>query len=467
MNRILIIDDELSMLRGIEFHLREIAEYDILTASDRPTAMEILESQEIQLVVTDLMLPNIEDGLTIMRFAKKQWYQPSVLAMTAFESVENAVATMQAGADDFVSKGFGLDELTLRINNLLKKKNEIDRLAIENRILRETIQKQFSDFQIIGKSPKMLRLLKDVEKVAADARATCLIEGESGTGKDLVARTIHALSVRREAPFVPINCAAIPESLIESELFGHEKGAFTGAFETKQGKFEHARGGIIFLDEIAELPLHLQVRLLRVLEERSFYRIGGKHPIDVDVMVISATNRNLKKLVRAEEFREDLYFRLNVVTITVPPLRERPQDIGDLAIFFLEKFNRERNRQLKFGEKALQELKLYDFPGNVRELRNIVEDAFVFNDGTIIEPKNLSFRKAPQLSKEKLNETNLPLALELIQGNLKNATEKFEKAYFNHLLDSSHWNIAEVARIAGLKRESLSRKLKRLGLKQA
>jgi DNA-binding NtrC family response regulator len=467
MNRILIIDDEFSMLRGIEFHLRENADYDILTASDRKTAMEILGSQEIHLVVTDLMLPSIEDGLAIMRFAKKQWYQPSVLAMTAFESVENAVATMQAGADDFVSKGFGLDELTLRINNLLKKKNEIDRLAIENRILRETIQKQFSDFQIIGKSPKMVKLMGNVKKVAADARATCLIEGESGTGKDLVARTIHALSIRREAPFVPINCAAIPESLIESELFGHEKGAFTGAFETKQGKFEHAKGGIIFLDEIAELPLHLQVRLLRVLEERSFYRIGGKHPIDVDVMVISATNQNLKELVRAEKFREDLYFRLNVVTITVPPLRERPEDIGNLAIFFLEKFNLERNRQLTFSEKALQELKSYHFPGNVRELRNIVEDAFVFTDGMIIEPKNLSFRKSPLANQGKINENSLSLPPDLIKSNLKIATEHFERAYFSQLLNFFHWNITEVAHIAGLKRESLSRKLKRLGLKQA
>ncbi len=465
MNRILIVDDELSMLRGIEYHLQESTGYQIYTATDREGAIEILESNEIDLVVTDLMLPDIRDGLNIMESAKKQWYQPTVLAMTAFESVENAVSAMKAGADDFVSKGFGLDELSLRIENLLRKKKQVDQLSIENRILRETIQQQFSDYKIIGQSPKMLDLLKKVQKVAADARATCLIEGDSGTGQVLVARTIHTMSVRRNAPFVPINCAAIPENLIESELFGHEKGSFTGAYNTKQGKFEHARGGIIFLDEIGELPLTLQVRLLRVLEERSFYRVGGKHPIDVDLMVISATNKNLEELVRQGRFREDLYFRLNVVNIVVPPLRERRQDIPEIAQFFLAKFNRERNKYLKFSKKTLLLLESYDFPGNVRELRNIIEDAFVFTEGYYIQPDKLSFHKSLVSVEVEDDDSPLQMLKNIHKLTREEAQLQFEKEYYRRLLQDTLWNIHEASKIAGHSREWLSKKLKRLGLK--
>lgn len=467
MHRLLIVDDEISMLRGLEFYLQENGDYQILTASDKEKAVELLESNEIELVVSDLMLPEINDGLEIMKAARKQWYQPSVLAITAFESVENAVKAMQAGADDFISKGFGLDEMSLRIGNMLHKKQHIDQLAIENRILKETIQKQFSDFQIIGKSRPMVELMKKLEKVAADARATCLIQGESGTGKDLIARTIHAMSPRRDAPFVPINCAAIPENLVESELFGHEKGSFTGAYTTKKGRFEHAKGGIIFLDEISELPLPLQVRLLRVLEERNFYRIGGKNPIHVDVMVLVATNQDLIALVKEGRFREDLYFRLNVVNLWVPPLRQRREDIRLLAHFFLEKFNQERKKNLKFTEKAFQYLESYHYPGNVRELRNIIEDAFVFCDGPWIHPRNLSLRQLPQQHWEKTYSKQS--SSEPTGGNSlshKKALEIFERDYFFHLLQENYWSINEAAKKAGISREWLSRKLKRLGLKK-
>jgi DNA-binding NtrC family response regulator len=460
MTRLLIVDDELSMLHGIEFHLQENTNYDILTASDRKTAIELLESNQVDLVVSDLMLPDIEDGLEILRNAKHQWYQPTVLAMTAYESVENAVSAMKAGADDFISKGFGLDEMTLRIENMLEKKHKVDQLSIENRILRETIQKQYSDYQIIGQSPKIRDLMKKVRKVAEDAKSTCLIQGESGTGKDLVARTIHSLSIRRDAPFVPLNCAAIPENLIESELFGHEKGSFTGAYSTKQGKFEDAQGGIIFLDEIGELPLQLQVRLLRVLEERSFYRIGGKQPIEVNVMVISATNSDLASLVKEGKFREDLFFRLNVINILVPPLRERREDVRLLATFFLEKFNRDRNKNLKFTEKAMQLLESYDFPGNVRELRNIIEDAFVFTEGEWISPDNLSVRPTGILKEE--NEE-----LSKFHGlKYKEALEEFEVEFILSILYENQWNINEAAKKVGMTREWLSKKVNRLGLKK-
>jgi DNA-binding NtrC family response regulator len=465
MIHVLIVDDEISMLHGIEFHLQENRDFKIFTASDRKTALDILDNNEIDLVISDLMLPEIDDGLTIMRAAKQQWYQPSVLAMTAYESIENAVSAMKAGADDFIPKGFGLDEMSLRIQNMLQKKKQVDQLSIENQILRETIQKQFSDFQIIGQSPQMGELMKKVQKVATDARSTCLIQGESGTGKDLIARTIHMLSPRRNAPFVPINCAAIPENLIESELFGHEKGSFTGAYTTKQGKFEQARGGIIFLDEIAELPLHLQVRLLRVLEERSFFRIGGKNPIEVDLMVLAATNSDLKTLIEQGRFREDLYFRLNVINIFVPPLRERPEDIRKIAQFFLDKFNRQRNRQLKFSENALRQLESYPFPGNVRELRNIIEDAFVLTEGALIQPENLSFRKTLRATNNEPGNYNVELSDNFHQLTHQQAIEVFEKKYFLQLLQEYYWNIQEVARKSDLTREWLSKKIKKLGIK--
>ena len=465
MYHILIVDDEESMLKGIEFNLQDNPDYDVKSATNKEDAIQILKTNEIDLVVSDLMMPDVTDGLAVMKAAKEQWYNPSVLAMTAFESIENAVKAMQAGADDFISKGFGIDELTFRIEGILKKKKQIDQLANANKILLETIQQHYSDYKIIGNSFQIVELLKRVKRVAEDATATCLIQGESGTGKELVARTIHILSKRKNAPFVAINCAAIPENLIERELFGHEKGSFTNAYSTKPGKFENAKGGIIFLDEIGELPLPLQVRLLRVLEERSFYRIGGTRPIEVDVMILAASNKNLYNLVQKGAFREDLYFRLNVVQIEIPPLRSRPEDIPILANFFLERFNRERKKQIRFSEEALQLLQTYKFPGNVRELRNIVENAFIFCDGDFIEPYNLTLRSDYDNldSKTELEQLDKPIPS---NNNLSyhEALENFERGYFNKILEEVYWSKIEAAKKAGISREWLSKKIQRLGL---
>ena len=340
---------------------------------------------------------------------------------------------------------------TFRIDGILKKKKQIDQLSNANKILQETLQQHYSDYKIIGNSAQILELLKRVKRIAEDATATCLIQGESGTGKELVARTIHVLSKRNAAPFVAINCAAIPENLIESELFGHERGSFTNAYSTKQGKFENAKGGIIFLDEIGELPLPLQVRLLRVLEERSFYRIGGKQSIEVDVMILAASNKNLNELVQKGAFREDLYFRLNVIQIEIPPLRSRPEDIPVLANFFLERFNKERKKQIRFSKKALQLLEAYGFPGNVRELRNIVENAFVFCDGNFIEPHNLSLRSdyGKIEFKDELIETENTTAS---NNNLSyyEALENFEKKYFIKILEETYWSKMDAAKKAGI-----------------
>jgi DNA-binding NtrC family response regulator len=387
--------------------------------------------------------------------------------MTAYDTVENAEATIQAGADDFVAKGFGLDELMIRIENLCKRKRELQHLAIENEILRQTLRQQFNDYQIVGMSRAIKELMSKVKKIAEDAHATCLIEGESGTGKDLVARTIHALSKRNYAPFIPINCAAIPDNLLESELFGYEKGSFTGAYTSRQGKFEHANEGVLFLDEISELPMSLQGVLLRVLEEKEIYRIGGKRAIHVNVMILAASNRDIEKLVQRNHFRQDLFFRLNVIKITIPPLREHPEDIEPLALFFLDKFNKQRKKQLVLSKSALILLKKYIFPGNVRELRNIIEDAFVFCDGKTIHPSDLRFNlyrkfhshKNVHIPGGKGNET-------LLISQQKQAVREFEKIYFTRLLNKTDWNLKETAFQAGITREWLSKKIRLLEIKK-
>jgi DNA-binding NtrC family response regulator len=461
MPSLLIVDDEKSMLTGIELHLQDKPGYTIYTASNRDDAFLILSKNEIDLVISDLMLPELEDGLAVMHEAKKQWYSPAVLAMTGFETIENAVKAMQAGADDFMSKGFGLDELSYRIENILSKKETINRLSFENRLLRETIQNHFSGFNIIGRSEAILHLMSKIKKVAEDARATCLIHGESGTGKDLIARTIHALSERKDSPFIPINCAAIPENLIESELFGHEKGSFTGASSTKKGKFEYANGGVIFLDEIGELPPAMQTRLLRVLEERSFFRIGGNNAITVDVMVTSATNQDLHKKIQEGTFREDLFYRLNVINLWVPPLRERKEDIRPIAEFFIDKFNKDRNKRIHLSDEALQVLESYQFRGNVRELRNILEDAYVFCNTKTIQPENL---KINNLIDQDISLKTNPIE-QVHHLPHKQALEKFEIRYFHQLLQNHYWNITKAAQKAELSREWLSKKIKVLGIK--
>lgn len=467
MPNILIVDDEISMLKGIEYNLQDVPGFQVYTAPDVEQATEIIEKEELDLVISDLMLPKIENGLEVMRVANAQSYNPSVLAMTAFDTAENAVEAMNAGADDFISKGFNSDELVVRINNLLEKRRYLEKIAFENKILKDSLKQQYNDFKIVGQSEVTQNLIKKIRKIAEDGNSTCLIYGESGTGKDLIARTIHILSKRNHSPFVPINCAAIPENLIESELFGHERGSFTGAINTQHGKFEQASDGIIFLDEISELSKKMQVRLLRVLEERCFYRIGGKKIINIDVMVLAATNVDLFELVKNNKFREDLYYRLNVINIYASPLRERTEDIAELANFFVEKLNKDRNKNIKISKLVLNILKDYSFRGNVRELRNIIEDAFVFCSGNVIEPRNLTLLQNKYdidsvLDKNNGND-NSPDYLDLPYHN---SLAVFEKSYFRRLLSQNLWNLTKSAEKAQISREWLSKKIKNVGLKK-
>jgi len=457
MYRLLISDDELSIIRGLKLVFSRLGQYELLTASDSETAISILKNNEIDFVLTDLLIPDMSNGLAIVQAAKSGGYDPVVMVMTGFEVAENIVKAMNAGADDLIIKGFNSEELIFRIDNLLRKKKQIYDLTIQNIILKNSIQKEFGDYKIIGTSPQIKKIIEIITKVADDASSTCLISGPSGSGKELVARVIHEQSRRESAPFIPVNCAAIPENLIESELFGHEKGSFTGATASRIGKFEQAGEGILFLDEVGDLPLSLQMHLLRVLEEKNFTRVGSNTEITMKAMVLAATNKDLFKMIADGSFREDLFYRLNVINIDIPPLVERKEDIRLLAKFYIKKLNQDRNKNIRITESALKKIEKYKFPGNVRELRNIVDNAFVLSESEYIYPENLIFN-----SNFDRTEGNIST---LFQMSYRDATRNFEYQYFEHLLIQHRYKIVEAAKIAGLSNEWFGKKLKHLGLK--
>jgi DNA-binding NtrC family response regulator len=457
MNRILLSDDEPSIIRGLDLVFMKQDQYELKTASDSETAISILRNEKIDFVLTDLLIPEITNGISIIREAKLCGNDPVVLVMTGVEVAENIVQAMQAGADDLIIKGFNSNELLFRIENLLRKKEQIKNLTIQNTILKNSIQSAFGDYKIVGNSSDIKNILSVIKKVAQDASSTCLISGPSGSGKELIARIIHEQSRRNKAPFIPVNCAAIPENLIESELFGHEKGSFTGAISSRIGKFEQAGEGVIFLDEIGDLPPNLQMRLLRVLEEKTFTRVGSNTDLEMKAMVMAATNQDLRDKIKNGSFREDLFYRLNVINIDIPPLSKRKEDIKLLTKYYLQKLNEERNKKIKITESALDKMEKYSFPGNVRELRNIIENAFVLTETEYIYPDNLLFNLNKNKSEEGIcNLFRLPY---------RDATYQFECLYFEHLLTKHRNKIAEAAKDACLSNEWFGKKLKHLGLK--
>jgi DNA-binding NtrC family response regulator len=380
---ILLVEDKDS-LRTMLRRALEHEGYDVREARDQPEAeVELLERRPA-LVLSDLRLP-AGDGVGVLRAAKAADPDVPVVVMTAFGGVEEAVRAMQEGALDFLAKPVDPEHLLLLVGRALEQR----RMSTENLLLREELGARRGVPHIIGDHEALRKTLHAVHR-AATADTTVLIEGESGTGKELVARAIHGLSARTAGPFVAINCAAIPETLLETELFGYEKGAFTGAVGRKAGKFEVAHRGTLFLDEIGELPLLLQAKILRVLEERRFERVGSNVPLQVDVRVVAATNRNLRVAVATRHFREDLYFRLSVFPLTVPPLRDRRSDVPILARYFVERFCRDqKKRLLSLSPAALEALAAYDWPGNVRELQNCLERAVILTDGDTIHPAHL------------------------------------------------------------------------------
>ncbi len=397
--QILVLDDEEMILDLLQETFQSTG-YEVDTASSGKEAFEKCSSRRYDLLVTDLKLPDI-NGVEVLTRVKKKYPMMGVILITAYGSIKNAVQAMKKGAFDYVTKPFNLDELEL----IVSKYFEFQDLITENEYLRSELDKKFSYENIVGKSPCMIQVF-DCIRTVAKSKTTVLIQGPSGTGKELVSRAIHYNSDRKLGPFITANCAALPEGLVESELFGHEKGAFTGAYKTAKGRFELAHGGTILLDEVSEIGLGIQAKLLRVIQEREIERVGGVKPIEVDVRIIATTNKNLIEEVREKRFREDLYYRLNVVPITLPSISERREDIPLLIAYFISKFSAENGAPIKkVTEKTMKTLMQLDWPGNVREIENCVERAVVMSPKEIKEYdiSHFLFQQPSALHAEELN----------------------------------------------------------------
>ncbi len=380
---ILVVDDEPNARTALAEILKEEG-FSVETAADGFKALSRFEDFGPDLVLTDLKMPGM-DGVELLKKLRSQVAGVPVVLMTAFGAVETAVAAMREGADDYLTKPLNTDELVLVVERCLERL----RLRRETQELRSQLAERYRFDTIVGSSPEMQEVFKSVAQVAP-SRATVLLTGESGTGKELVAAAIHHRSPRKDGAFVKLHCAALAETLLESELFGHERGAYTGADRRREGRFEQADGGTLFLDEIGEITASTQVKLLRVLQEREFERVGGNQTLGVDVRVIAATNRDLRQLVAEGKFREDLYYRLNVINIQMPPLRRRPSDIPALAMHFLDRFAKENERpSMTLSDASLALLAAYDWPGNVRELENVIERAVVLTEEDVVEPRHL------------------------------------------------------------------------------
>ncbi len=459
---VLIVDDEKNTRDGLRRSFED--EFDIYVAANSAEAMEILRNESVEVMVTDLRLGG-EDGMELIGEALKIPKPPVCIMMTAYGSVDTAVEAMKRGAYDYVSKPLNIDELELVIKRAIRSR----RVENENVSLKRQVEKKFSMENIIGSSPVMHPVFETVEQVAA-TKATVLIEGESGTGKELIAHSIHNLSGRPKSKLTIVHCAALSPQLLESELFGHERGSFTGATERRKGRFEEADGGTLFLDEIGEIDGNTQVKLLRALGERSIQRVGGNQAINVDVRVIAATNKNLATLVEEGEFRDDLYFRLNVIRIEMPPLRDRKEDIVLLAEAFLREFAEENEKPYReLTADALQRLIEYDWPGNVRELRTAIEHGVVMSNG----PK-ITLRHLPQFVKEATGgvkrlrsfDDKNGRASELITlvGDDEFNLDEMEQHYIRLALDRTEGNRTEAAQLLGISRRTLQRKLKEMGV---
>ena len=444
---LLIVDDEKPTRDGLRAGLED--RYDVYVADDAPTAMELLEKEHFDVLLTDLRLPT-EDGMKLIMRAKSLSKPPVCILMTAYGSEEVAVEAMKRGADDYIAKGrLQIDELEMRIERAVRHQT----LQTENVALKQQLDKKFGIENIIGESPAMHQVFEVVRQVAP-TRVTVLIQGESGTGKELIARAIHQLSPRAKHSIVAVHCAALSPTLLESELFGHEKGAFTGAQERRIGRFEQAQGGTLFLDEIGEIDAPLQVKLLRFLGERTFERVGSNKTLTADVRLIAATNKNLSDSVKAGKFREDLFFRLRVVEIWLPPLRERVGDIPLLAGNFLKEFAREHgNAAQEFRPEALDALMKYGWPGNVRELRSEIERAVVLSRKNRIELPDLSPALRAGINNSAIPGNNVLLA----QSDL--TVQEAEKQLIIRALKEAQGNRTLAAKRIGISRRTLHRKL--------
>jgi DNA-binding NtrC family response regulator len=439
---ILVVDDEESVRDSLDNWFTEDG-YRVECAENAKVALALLESNDFDIVLADIKMPGM-DGLEMLRRIKALKKDTIVIVMTAFASVNTAVMALKDGAFDYVTKPFDPDDLSHLIRNATKQIS----LTEENEILKSKVFSLEGVEDLIGNSPAIKKVLKEVEGVAP-TNSSVIITGESGTGKELIARAIHANSPRKFYPLVSVHCGALTESILESELFGHEKGAFTGAMFNRKGRFEMADSGTIFLDEIATISTKMQIELLRVLETKSFMRVGGNKEITSDFRVISATNRDLKGMVEKGSFREDLYYRLNVVNIHVPPLRERIEDIPLLVDYFINKDCISMNRPLiKIDPAALQRMEEYPFPGNIRELENMIERAIVVGNG------------------KKISLKDLPFGNEIIDSSIE-SLDDFEKTFILQILNKYGWNISRTAKALKVDRVTLYNKIRKYNLKRA
>jgi len=451
---VLIVDDEVGTRESLKLILKK--DYDVLLAKDAEEAFLQIKEQTPDVILLDIILPD-QDGLRVLEKIKKNDSDSIIIMITATKTVKTAVEAMKLGAFDYITKPFDVDELRLIVSRALSTQA----LQKEVQYLREEVDRSFGFGDLIGKSKAMREIFSLVRQVA-DSKSTILVMGESGTGKELVSRAIHFHSNRKTQPFVTINCAAIPETLIESELFGHERGAFTHAIEKKLGRFEIAHQGTLFLDEIGELSLTTQAKILRFLQEREFNRVGGSKTIKVDVRLITATNKDPNQLIKQGRFREDLYYRINVVPIVLPPLRDRREDIPLLLDHFIQKFNSENNKHVKgVSEESLAVLMDYDWPGNVRELENLIERAVTLTSNGYIQPNELPLSLIHLPEFESIKESVLGGRISLVEGE-----EKFEREIIQDALKKANYVQSHAADMLGISRRILKYKMDKLGISQ-
>ncbi|MGB8352391.1 MAG: sigma-54 dependent transcriptional regulator [Chthoniobacteraceae bacterium] len=442
---ILIVDDEKHTREGLRASLED--NFDVYIAADIKGAISVLENDTVDLVVTDLRLGG-EDGMQLIDRVLKMPHPPICIMMTAYGSVDTAVEAMKHGAYDFVTKPINIDKLEILINRALKSRD----MEKENTDLKQMVNKRYGLENLIGESAPMQEIFETIKQVAP-SRATVLIQGDSGTGKELVARAIHNLSNRNKSKFIAVHCAALSPQLLESELFGHERGAFTGAVEKRIGRFEQANGGSLFLDEIGEIDANTQVKLLRLIGERTFERVGGNHTISADVRLIPATNRNLEKMVAEGKFREDLFYRLNVVQINMPLLRERPEDIPLLVNAFLKQFALENDKPVReLTPDAMNCIMAYTWPGNVRELRTAIEHGVVMSNG-----QKIALRDLPAPVRQAVKD--LAAGKSVPSGNNLLDLHETEHRLMMRALEETKGNVTAAAKKLGISRRTLHRKL--------
>ena len=455
LGQVLLVEDEEDVREVLSKQLQHEG-YEVIEAKSGSEALALAKRSSFDVLLADVMIPDL-NGIELVQKVGDLESSPVTIVMTGYGSIEMAVKAIKAGAFDFLQKPFSVEVLSATIGSALRVKL----LRDENVALRRTVKGQFGLHNLVSASEAMKDVLRLVERVAA-TESTVLILGESGTGKELIAQTIHFHSTRRRGGLLPVNCGAIPEALIESELFGHEKGAFTGAVTSKPGRFELASGGTLFLDEIGDLSFPLQVKLLRVLQDRTFERIGGARTLKADVRVLAATNQNLESLVATKQFREDLYYRLNVVPIVVPPLRQRPEDIPLLGDHFIRQFNEWRGSVLAgISPEAMGLLCRYQWPGNVRELSNTIERIAILKRQGIIEPHDLPEKiRNPQA----LSDASVPTSIPVGGLDLSQAVEEFEKRLIVEALERTNWVKSRAAQLLHINRTTLMEKLKKKSL---